>query len=357
MNNEFNIINQTPPCKYFSICGGCTIQNIANHKEYKFYLFKEAVKILPCQKIHEIIQIAPHSRRRVNLKVRDKKICFNISKSKNTVAIDECILLESEINKLIAPLNHMFKKISCIITSLNITNSDTGIEIVFYSNKKSTLDSEIILSEFSKKYNVARIAWQIGKDEPYAIIQNNALQLKFNQIAVDLPINSFLQVSKESNDIINKIIAKHLSAKPILELYCGAGSFSIPMEKIAPVTAFEGNKEAINALNKTASRHKLSIKGITQDLYQTPVLKDIINKFTQTVINPPRNGATPQIKQIVQAKSIEKLILISCSVENFIRDSKILLSKNFILTDLYPVDQFLYSNHLEVIGVFSYKQS
>ena len=78
----------------------------------------------------------------------------------------------------------------------------------------------------------------------------------------------------------------------------------------------------------------------------------LFNNYTQIVINPPRNGATPQIKQISKALSVKKVILVSCSLNNFIRDAKILLEAKFEITDIYPIDQFLYSPHVELIAIF-----
>ncbi len=352
MTKEFRSIVQEAPCPYFKSCGGCTLQNISNHGEYKFSLLEKSLEGIDA-KIHKLFQIPIRSRRRASFKVNNNKLSFNHFHSKTMIAIADCLLLKDEINKLIAPINQLLKNLRIRINSLNITNSDTGIEIVFYSQEKSNLDTEILITDFAKKYDLARAAWQTKSYQPYVIIQYKPVQLKFADIYVDLPIDNFLQVSKESNDFMTQVILNNLDkAKQILELYCGAGSFTIPISNKGNITAIEGSSAAIEALDKAAKRHQLPIKPTSQDLYQNPLSYNAINAYSQVVINPPRNGASPQIKQISTAKSVEKVILISCSLENFIRDAKILLNNNFILTEVYPIDQFLYSNHLEVIGIF-----
>lgn len=352
MTKEFISIHQEAHCPYFNRCGGCSLQNISNHGEYKESLLKKSLKDIDT-KIHNIYQISTKTRRRVNFKVSNNKLSFNQFNSKNTISIANCLLLEDPINNLIAPINNLLRKIKNKITAINITNSDTGIEIVFQAKEKSDLDDEILITEFSKENNIVRAAWKTKNHQTYIIIQYRPVQLKFKDTYVDLPINSFLQVSKESSDLMTQIILHHLDeSKQILELYCGVGSFTIPISDKGHITAIEGSEDAIEALNKTARNYQLPIKAIKQDLHQTPLPYDKLNKYSQIVINPPRNGATPQIKQIAEAKSVKKVILISCSLENFTRDAKILLQKNFTLTDVYPIDQFLYSKHLEVIGIF-----
>ncbi|MCT4635478.1 MAG: methyltransferase [Rickettsiales bacterium] len=352
MTKEFTPLPQEAPCPYFGECGGCSLQNISNSGEYKEFLLKKSLKNIDT-KIHNIYQISTNSRRRANFKVTNNKLSFNQFHSKNTLAIANCLLLENSINNLITPINNLLKKTKNKITSINITNSDTGIEIVFQAQEKSDLDTEIMITEFAKAHNIAIAAWQTKTHPAYVIIQYKPAQLKFKNIHVNLPINSFLQVSKESNDLMAKIILQYLDkSKQILELYCGIGSFTIPISDKGQITAIEGSEEAIKALEKTIKNHQLPIKTIIKDLYQTPLPYNALNKYSQIVINPPRNGATPQIKQISEAKSVEKVILISCSLENFTRDAKILLKSDFTLTDVYPIDQFLYSKHLEIIGIF-----
>jgi 23S rRNA (uracil1939-C5)-methyltransferase len=343
-----------PPCQYFSKCGGCSLQNIANYHEYKLEQLKQPLQELPFLKLHDLYVINERTRRRASFRVSNKKLSFNLVASNQSIAIDQCLLLEDHINQLIFPINLLLKKIKIKIEEISFTNSDTGLELLFISNDKSDLDTDLLLTSFAKEKNIARIAWKKNKSSPYTIVQFRPVQLRMDNISIDLPINCFLQVSKESHLVMKDIILKHIDRdKKILELYCGVGSFTVFLAKKANVTAIEGNEDSIKSLDAVAKRYNLPINAIKRDLYQTPMLTDELDKYTQVVINPPRNGATPQIKQIAMSSNIKKVILVSCSVENFIRDAKILLKENFVLENIYPIDQFLYSKHLELIAILS----
>ncbi len=342
------------PCQYFAKCGGCSLQHLSNHEEYKFSLVKEALTSIAFSgKLYPIFQIPLNSRRRAVFKINNNKLSFNQFHSKQMIGIAQCLLLEDPINVLIAPINKLLGKLGIKINMLSVMKSDTGIELLFHSQDKGNLNSDSLLASFATEYNIARIAWQMNTKSPFCIIQRMPVQLKFQNSQVDLPINSFLQVSKESNDLMAKIILAHLiEAKQTLELYCGCGSFTIPMSSKTKVLAVEGSEAAIEALSAAAKNHQLPIQTLKQDLYQNPLPASMINDYSQVIINPPRNGATPQIKQIALSLSVKQVILISCNLTNFIRDAKILLHAGFILTEVYPIDQFLYTKHLELIGIF-----
>lgn len=342
-------------CKHFPICGGCTLQNLELHGEYKIDKLKnQLAKINFTGILHPLFQVSPRTRRRANFKVYNNKISFNKLRSKDLVAIDDCLLLKDELNQLIIPINQLLKSLKRI-NAISLTSSDSGIELVFHAQDSTDLAIDQRLVEFARQQKLARIAWQKEKQSPFTIIELNPVQLKFDRVEVDLPINSFLQVSKESNDFMADIIIKHLDpTKKVIELYCGCGSFTIPIAKKArAVTAFEGEPLAIKALNQATSKFNLNITAKVRDLYFNPLRIDELRNYAQVVINPPRNGATPQIKQISQCKQLRQVILISCSVENFIRDSKLLLNNGFNLTQIYPIDQFLYSEHLELVAIFT----
>ena len=51
------------------------------------------------------------------------------------------------------------------------------------------------------------------------------------------------------------------------------------------------------------------------------------------------------------------MISISCDIDTFIRDAKILIDSGYNLEWVQPIDQFLYSAHVEVVGFFCINES
>jgi 23S rRNA (uracil1939-C5)-methyltransferase len=70
------------------------------------------------------------------------------------------------------------------------------------------------------------------------------------------------------------------------------------------------------------------------------------------VLDPPRDGAAAQAAMLVQAKPAI-VASVSCNPVTFARDAATLIAGGYRLTQVTRVDQFLWSPHLEVVGIFA----
>ena len=69
------------------------------------------------------------------------------------------------------------------------------------------------------------------------------------------------------------------------------------------------------------------------------------------VFDPPRAGAAEQVAALA-ASTIETVVAVSCNPATFARDAARLISGGFQLEWLTPVDQFVWTPHLELAAVF-----
>ena len=67
------------------------------------------------------------------------------------------------------------------------------------------------------------------------------------------------------------------------------------------------------------------------------------------ILDPPRRGAAAQC-QILANSEIAKIAMMSCNPASFARDASILIKASFRLEWVQVIDQFLFSNHLEIGG-------
>ena len=72
------------------------------------------------------------------------------------------------------------------------------------------------------------------------------------------------------------------------------------------------------------------------------------------ILDPPRAGAEKQVKQLARS-NVPKVIYISCNPVTFARDAQTLVRAKYTLEKAQPIDQFFWSPHLEVVGVFNRK--
>jgi 23S rRNA (uracil1939-C5)-methyltransferase len=143
-------------------------------------------------------------------------------------------------------------------------------------------------------------------------------------------------------------------AARIADLFCGVGTFTFRLAKIAPVHAADVAPEAIRALS-AAMASAPGLHGVVaeaRDLVRRPVLAEELKKTDLAVFDPPRAGAAEQTAELARS-AVARVIAVSCNPATFARDGRTLIDAGFTLDRVLPVDQFLWSPHIELVGVFS----
>jgi 23S rRNA (uracil1939-C5)-methyltransferase len=88
-----------------------------------------------------------------------------------------------------------------------------------------------------------------------------------------------------------------------------------------------------------------------RDLFRRPLLGPELASYDAVVFDPPRAGAEAQARQLA-ASQVPTVVGVSCSPATFARDAAILVGGGYALEAVTPVDQFLFSAHVELVGVF-----
>lgn len=349
-------------CKHFTVCGGCLLQ----HTNYNFYKeFKESIVRNVLQKnnldpyVMKEIQIVPKGqRRRANLEAVKKGenlfMGFHKLKSHQIVDMKECHVLTPPLQEFLPFLRkaldeilESFQKAKIFLLEIN-GDVDVGIEIQGISELNS---SQIeCLKNIAIESKIARLQFRYRKNFK-VIHETKEFKVNFGNLAVDVDPWAFLQASVIAEKWMQEIVLKTLSEKQhnyLLDLFSGRGTFSGILAKISQVDAFEGDNRSINVLKEGSV--DLPINAFVRDLFENPLNGCELQKYTGVVIDPPRAGAQKQCENIAKS-NIETVLYVSCNPETFARDIAILTQGGYILESVYPIDQFLWSSHLEVIGV------
>ena len=149
-------------------------------------------------------------------------------------------------------------------------------------------------------------------------------------------------------------VSQHASkASRVMDLYSGCGTYSLPLLAAGKIVhAVEGSQEMVAALHNAARKTAPErIHSSVRDLYRDPVKTEELNRFDAVVINPPRNGALPQCEAIAKS-TVPLVIMVSCNPATFARDAAALIKGGYRLESATPIDQFLWSHHLELIAKF-----
>ena len=88
-----------------------------------------------------------------------------------------------------------------------------------------------------------------------------------------------------------------------------------------------------------------------RNLFDAPLMPDELEGFDMAILDPPRSGAAAQCQMLAQS-GIATIAMVSCNPASFARDAAILIESGFRLEWVQVIDQFSFSNHLEMIGAF-----
>jgi 23S rRNA (uracil1939-C5)-methyltransferase len=88
-----------------------------------------------------------------------------------------------------------------------------------------------------------------------------------------------------------------------------------------------------------------------RDLAAEPLTPRELNNYDVIILDPPRLGALDQVKMIARS-DVKRVVYVSCGVHSFARDAAVLVKAGFEFRVLSVIDQFLWSSHVELVGVF-----
>ena len=353
-----------PACKHFGVCGGCALQHWAAEpyrawkaEQIRIQLSMEGLEteILPT------FAAPPASRRRVALHARKvkggAKLGFKERRSWNLVPIEECPVTDPRIVAALpalAKLAEPFLEHPKSAPTLHITLTGTGLDIdVTGVERKSgglSADARMRAAMAASEGDFARVT--LAGETVYGARQP---LVKLGPAVVALPAGSFLQaVPAAERAMVEFAVAESQGASRIADLYCGVGTFTFRLAEVAAVYAAEMSAPAVTAL-KAALGSVPGLKPITaeaRDLVKRPVLTTELAKTDVVVIDPPRAGAAEQTVEIAKSK-VAKVVSVSCNPGTFAKDARVLVDAGFRLEKVLPVDQFVWSPHIELVGVFT----
>ncbi len=352
-----------PKCEYFDRCGGCSLQDL-DDEFYVNFKKENIVKILQNHHIllknqPEFVEIGENSRRRASFQVtNDNNLGFFAKKSNNLVKIKHCLMLEKDLENLIQPLQNLLRKLPFkLVSSISVCSYDNIVDVILNLQKDDiSLEISELLSEFVRGRSI-NLSYKFGKNI-MPIYLNSSPQLDLGNIKINLPSNVFLQATKKGQKlIVERIIdfARGKNIKNAADFYSGAGVYGFSLlDFVEKIDCFEGDEKMINSINNNAKKQVLThkITGVGRDLVRSPLQEKELKKYDFVIINPPRNGAKAQILELIKSE-IKNIIMISCDLNSFAKDTKILVENGFVLEKLSAIDQFYYTTHIELVATFT----
>lgn len=374
-------------CDIFSACGGCIFRDKEYEKycQEKFENFKKNIALISGKNviINPPVFICDGTRRRATFAFEYKKkqlvIGFNEASSHHIVDIIKCPLLTPHLNNIIPFLRELLNAIvkepfqikkGKKIISQNITKgdificeADNGIDVVLEYDAPLELNHRMIIFEKVSINNaVVRVSHRrspLGNTE--TIIEKSRPYIKIGNYDVFIPAGTFLQPSKEGQKALGDIVLKYFEniEGNIADLFCGVGTFSylLASKDKVKITSIDSSTQLLKGFQDSINKNQITnIKIANKNLFKYPLDESELKEFDAILFDPPRAGAKALCESIAKSLSKPKiLVAVSCNPNTFINDANTLISGGYELKEVTMVDQFIYSNHSELVAVFTKK--
>jgi 23S rRNA (uracil1939-C5)-methyltransferase len=348
-----------PVCRHFTHCGGCAMQHL---RSPAYLAWKREVVIAAFASrgidapVAPVASVGVGARRRAAFSARRTGrgvvLGFHEAKGVEIVDLQECPVTASAIVRVLPGLRRLVEPLMSrrapgrVIVTLAANGLDVAVEDV---PGDPPPDVREFLAREATALGLARLT--LAGDTLY---QATVPAVRFGTANVVLPARSFLQAAPVAEAEMVRLVTQAVAGgKRVVDLFSGMGTFTFPLAQNASVLAVDGDKQAIAALQNAAKRtpglKPIEVK--VRDLFREPLSARELQGFDAAVFDPPRAGAATQAQSLVDSP-INVVVAVSCNPATLARDARILIDGGFKLERVTPIDQFLFSPHIEAVAVF-----
>nr|WP_194303967.1 class I SAM-dependent RNA methyltransferase [Chthonobacter albigriseus] len=347
-----------PPCPQFGVCGGCVLQHLGAgpYAAFKRQLVVDALAdrgLAPPVEMPVIVP--PNARRRATMAgiMAGKRpiVGFHERASHQVVPIEVCFVVVPEILAGKPALEALTAAVSPRKQPLDLTVTATtaGLDVALNGIVAADVDRlRMKLIDIAGQFDLARLS---ARGE--AIVERRPPVVMIDEIAVVPPPGGFLQASAAAEAAMGDLVVAAVGkARKVADLYAGVGTFAYRLARTATVTAAEGDAGAVNSLERgfRFAKGRNRIMAERRDLTRRPMVEKELEGFDAVVFDPPRAGAAEQCQWIARSK-VRTVVAVSCNPATLARDLRILVDGGYRIESVTPIDQFLWSSHVEVVAV------
>jgi 23S rRNA (uracil1939-C5)-methyltransferase len=345
-----------PVCRHFGTCGGCAAQHMSDrlYAEWKRDTVVAALRqhglappVAPLQRV------PPATRRRTVLTARRAEesvvLGYHRRKSHALIDVEECPVLRPEIAGKLPALRAIALALAGAEARFTVLSTPAGLDVAVEAGGARPGRATIAeLGRIAAERGLARVT--TGGE---TVIERARPLLRLGEVDVAVPPGAFVQAVPQSEELMRALVLAAL-AKPkrVADLFCGVGTFTLALARHARVLALDSDDAAIAAL-AAAARHAQGLRPIetkVRDLFREPLSAKELEPFDTVVLDPPRAGAQRQAHELARSP-VETVVVVSCDPGTLARDARILSDGGYAIAGVTPIDQFVFSAHVEAVAV------
>jgi len=353
---------EMPPCAHFKVCGGCALQHWRRdaYTAWKVELIVRALaqRGVDAPRFEPPLVGAPGERRRADFVLRrqGRRVVagFHERASPEIVDVGTCVVVRPRLNALLEPLRASLASVlpdgGAAAAMVNETASGLDLLIRLHRRLDLSLERREALVALAEGADLARLSWGDRASAEPVVVRRPPF-LAFGDARVEPPPGAFLQATQRAEQAMRAMVGEWTGDAPKLaDLFAGLGALSLG--RAGKLTLFESDRQAVAAVAAAARRLGGRVTAERRDLFRNPLTAAELDAFDAVVLDPPRAGAAAQSAELARSK-VPRVVYGSCDPGSFARDARTLQDGGYRLEKLLPVDQFLWSSHIELIALFT----
>ncbi len=350
---------RVPPCPWVGACGGCPWQHVAYDAqlEAKASNVRETLaRIAGVRARRELPIIASprewQYRHRIRLHVdAERRVGYLRPRSRETVEIDACIIAEPALSNALAALRPFLRELETPIETVELASNGRGAVVAhlsasgaFHAGDAPAVGRLRASTSFAG-VRVSGRGWQQEWGDPSLAVAAEGGAPPLVQRA-----GTFTQVNADANRLLVASVRTLASgATKVLDLYCGAGNFTLPLARAgAAVVGVDRDRAAVAAAIASAADAAL-----TSTRFEVAPAEHFLRQqgcagADLVLLDPPRGGAAKVAQQLARLGPA-RIVYVSCDPATLARDVRTLVKARYVVDRVLPIDLFPQTDHVETV--------
>lgn len=379
----------TAKCPHFLTCGGCQLQHtpLSLQRDHKEGMIRRLFSDFDGE-VHSIVgSDGYHYRNKMELSFGTRRFFTDPTEASSAsdgsylglhpwkwhskiVPLTECPLSHPSIDRAIQLLSTMDLKPAWNTYTHTgvwrhiVLRHGGGLLVNLVTSSEATRESvDAVCRQLRTLPDLRGVLWtindglaEVATGELKAILFGvDTLETTLCGKKLEIPYNGFSQVNDDGAELLMQCIAEATeSSTTLYDLYCGSGAIGIALsDNFESVIGIEIQPDAIERAHSNAERNNVSgswIAGKVEDCLSNAAP----DNNSTILLDPPREGLHPKAAKFFAEQTAQGLVYVACNPKSLARDRTILEAGNWKMTDLWMVDMFPQTPHVECVGKFIY---
>jgi len=181
-----------------------------------------------------------------------------------------------------------------------------------------------------------------------------SVEERIGPLTLTVSAASFLQTSTEGAVALYDTVAEALGRGGTLyDLYCGIGAIGLYLaDRFDAIVGIEEVEEAVADAKRNAARAGVAARFVHARVEDALDEIAASGPDVHVVVDPPRAGLHPRVAARLGSLPVASLVYVACAPASLGRDARVLEAGGLRMTDLYTVDLFPQTAHLEAVARF-----